>query len=85
MSQPSPLFAEGYTLRLHGEVEPGATERVSDGGAAQAVPLGKFIRRGASLIFLDQDLDHGTMQRVLLGQWALVRLTHDVLVGYGEV
>lgn len=52
---------------------------------AQAVPLGKFVRRGASLIVLDQDLDHGTMQRVLLGQWVLVRLTHDTYVGYGEV
>ena len=66
------LLAEDCTLGLGSEIKSGATERVADGVAAHVVPLGELVRGGAGLVVLDQELDDRPMQRVVLGERAIV-------------
>ncbi len=69
------LVAEGSALRLGGEVEPCATERVADCVAAQVVLLGKLVRGRPGLVVLDQELDDRPVEGVLLGDRAVVDLS----------
>ena len=62
-------------FRLVSGVEPRAAECVADGVAAHVVPLRELVRRSAGLVVLDQGLDDRAMQRVVLGERAVVDLS----------
>lgn len=78
------FLAEGRALRLDGEIEPCAAERVADGVASHVVPHGKLVRGRPSFVVLDQELDDRPMEGVLPGERAVVRLPRRVAGGGQE-